>query len=198
MIETINNTSVFKNHIAEFDLNSDNNIWKNIVESDVKELKSKIEFNKVNSEPSNYNDEYLKLYQKNLDKSSQRLFNLEIIEKIKSNLKAIIDYSVNTQIWIGYIDELYEDSFTAKLYDKADSTTYEIAEFSIQEDVSDGDKELLKVGAIFYWSLVSANKNGQVKKESFIRFKRSIPVKVQEFDSLLDQADKLNDNIIWE
>lgn len=195
----MNNSSLIKSHIAEFDLNFENDgIWKNIVDSDVMELKNKIKSSKENSEPYNYYDEFLIKSYEHLGKHTQKLFNLEILDKLKTQLKVIIDYSINTQIWIGYIEELYDDSFTAKLYDKDDLTTYELAEFSIHEDVSDGDKDLLKIGAIFYWSLVSANKNGQVKKESFIRFKRSIPVQVREFDSVLDQADKLNDNIIWE
>lgn len=65
---------------------------------------------------------------------------------------------------------IYENSFEAKLVDKNDDSTFEIAEFDFDE-ISNGDLKLLKVGAIFYWSVGYASQNGQITKQSLLRFK---------------------------
>lgn len=107
------------------------------------------------------------------------------------------NYMCRSQNWVGHIIELSESEFTAKLIDKLDPTTYEIAQFGIDE-VSPGDLGLLKVGALFYWSVGFANQNGQVLKQSLIRFKRSIDFSVQEFDTLIDKAKEINASLKWD
>ncbi len=76
------------------------------------------------------------------------------------------------QQWVGHVVEIKDDVFVAKLDDLYLNTTHEIAEFEINE-VSPGDKELLKLGASFYFSLGYQLKSGQVRKMSLLRFRRA-------------------------
>lgn len=118
-----------------------------------------------------------------------------IFEKVSPNYK---NYITKSQNWIGYVIKLTDDSFTAKLEDQNNPTTYELAEFDIEDDVSEGDLELLKPGAVFYWSVGFANQNGQQIKQSFIRFKRALIMDESDFDGLMNKADELYDSINWD
>ena len=73
----------------------------------------------------------------------------ETFNKYRTNYKNYISKSQN---WIGHVLSLSNTDFTAKLLDKNDPTTFEIAQFEINE-ISKGDMELLKIGALFYWSI---------------------------------------------
>ena len=108
------------------------------------------------------------------------------------------DYSVSIQKWIGYVSELSGNRFTAILNDVNNPTTEEIATFDINEDVSEDDIPLIKTGAIFYWSIGYHTQNGQRKKESFIRFKRSVQFTKEDVDKIADNAEQLNRRIRWE
>ena len=114
-------------------------------------------------------------------------------QKRKNN----IDYICQSTRWIGYVLEIKENSFTAKLVDIDDNTTYEIADFD-KTDVSTFDKDLLTVGAVFYWSVGYANRYGQISKQSLVRFRRSIDLGIAEFDPIIDKAEELNHEIVWE
>lgn len=108
------------------------------------------------------------------------------------------NYISKSQKWIGHVTEISNDEFTAKLVDKNDtSSTYEIAQFDIDE-VSKGDIDLLKVGALFYWSVGYANQNGQIIKQSLIRFKRVADISIEDFDGIIDNARELSNSIIWD
>ncbi len=108
-----------------------------------------------------------------------------------------LNYICQSMNWIGYVTEIREDSFTARLTDTSNDTTDEIADFDLQ-DVSKDDLSLLTLGATFYWSVGYAYQYGQVIKQSFIRFKRSMDLSVQEFDTIMDEVKQLKDNIVWE
>jgi len=92
---------------------------------------------------------------------------------------------------------LSDTEFTAKLIDKNDQTTFEVAQFDMDE-ISKGDMELIKLGAISYWSVGFANQNGQISKQSLIRFKRSVALSISEFDYITDQASELSEKIHWD
>lgn len=85
----------------------------------------------------------------------------------------------------------------AKLEDKYDPTTYEIAEFEVAE-VSEDDISLLKLGAIFYWFVGYVNQDGQVFKQSLVRFKRIVDFTESEIDFIADEANELNNTLIWD
>jgi hypothetical protein len=124
------------------------------------------------------------------------LFNLpeNIISKPKERYR---NYIYNSQKWIGHVIELSEASFIAKLEDKYDPTTYEIAEFEV-EDVSEDDLGLLKLGAVFYWFVGYVNQDGRVFKQSLVRFKRVVDFTESEIDFIADEANELNDSLIWD
>ena len=107
------------------------------------------------------------------------------------------NYFTKSQNWVGQITELSDTEFTAKLIDKNDQTTFEVAQFDMDE-ISKGDMELIKLGAIFYWSVGFANQNGQISKQSLIRFKRSVALSISEFDYITDQASELSEKIHWD
>lgn len=107
------------------------------------------------------------------------------------------NYISRSQNWIGHVIEIAENEFTAKLEDKNNPTTYEIAQFDIDE-VSQGDQEMLKLGALFYWSVGKASINGQIIKQSMLRFKRSVDVTEEEFDHIMDNVNRQDSNINWD
>lgn len=107
------------------------------------------------------------------------------------------NHSEKTQRWVGYIDTISGDEFSAKLEDLNDPGTYEVANFDIAE-VSKSDKELLSIGAVFYWSVGYSNDNGQISKKSLIRFKRSVPFTIEEVDEVADWASKMVKRINWD
>lgn len=117
-----------------------------------------------------------------------------IISKPKAKYR---DYIYNSQKWVGHIIEMSNNSFKAKLIDGSDSTTYEIAEFEIDE-VSEDDLGLLKLGAIFYWFVGFVNQDGRVFKQSLVRFKRAVDFTESELDFIADKANELNDTLIWD
>jgi hypothetical protein len=110
-----------------------------------------------------------------------------------------------SQRWVGNIIKLNNDeNFTAKLEDLNDPTTYEIAEFNIR-DVPADDKEFLKVGNSFYWSVGYEVKNGQNRKASVLKFQRlpkmdehEIDRKINTIDNVVDRVDEIIKKINWE
>lgn len=125
-----------------------------------------------------------------ISESKKDLFSL-------SRNKNRLNYICDSIDWIGYVIDIQEDTFSAKVIEKDENTTYEIVDFD-KKDISTSDLQLLTIGAMFYWSIGYANQGGQVIKQSLIRFKRSIELSIQEFDSIIDEAKKLNDGILWE
>jgi hypothetical protein len=106
------------------------------------------------------------------------------------------NYICNSLNWTGYVIDIKEDSFTAKLMD-SNNATYEIADFD-KKDISESDLSLFSIGSTFYWSIGYANHDGQVTKQSLIRFKRSTDISMDEFDSIIDNAKKLKEGILWD
>ena len=75
---------------------------------------------------------------------------------------------MNEVKWHCFIEELRENDFDARLYDVSDPDgTYEICTFQISE-VSEHDKELVSLGAIFWWTIRDTGECG----ESVIEFMR--------------------------
>lgn len=116
---------------------------------------------------------------------------------INYTISSIRNSFSHTQKWIGYIVRLKTDSFIAKLEDINNPNTYEIGEFEFRE-ISPEDKELISLGTVFYWSIGYANYNGQVKKESIIRFKRTAGWKEDDVDFVADRSSRLDSELKWE
>lgn len=105
-------------------------------------------------------------------------------------------YSKKTQRWIGYVTEIKENSFFCRLVDLTNQGTEEFAEFDSSE-ISPEDKLLLQKGAIFYWSIGDTMSNGQLKKESILRFRRNISLTTDEIDTIEDRAEERFKNVQW-
>lgn len=142
------------------------------------------------------NEDYLNIQDNTIISDSKK----SKIENQSSALKQkTLNYYKKTQHWTGVITKINSKQkiFYAKLIDKNSGGTYEIAEFDFDE-ISTSDFSLVKKGAIFYYSLGYASNNGQIKKEAFLRFKRSVPFDAEEVDSIEDRVNKFNQNINWE
>ncbi len=138
-----------------------------------------------NMERSNDKDNY---------SSISEFFLPNFSEKINLDFQ---NYFSKTQKWVGYVEEIKDREFTAKLYDVNKPGTYETGDFSF-DDVSLEDRKLLTIGAVFYWSVGQEVRNSQVYNQSLIRFKRVPNWSVAEIDSTADRADYLSKNLKWE
>jgi hypothetical protein len=106
-------------------------------------------------------------------------------------------YFLKTQRWIGHVIEVTGKIFKAKLEDLNQPGTYEIGEFETN-DISTEDYELFKIGSVFYWSVGLANYNGQIVKQSLLRFQRVNNWTETDYDNCSDRASDLMKNLNWE
>ncbi len=75
--------------------------------------------------------------------------------------------------WEGYVEEVREDSFTARLLDLNDQEKQDQEAEIYRSEVTDDDQPLLESGAVFYWMLGYRDEpNGQRYRVSEIRFRR--------------------------
>lgn len=75
------------------------------------------------------------------------------------------------QKWEGYVIEINDKYFTARVTDLSEKHEDEEIEVMFTE-ISDDDKKLVCVGAIFYWNIGYEKEKGTVKRSSMIRFRR--------------------------
>lgn len=106
-------------------------------------------------------------------------------------------YFMKAQNWIGFVEDIGENDFKAKLVDRNSPGTYEVAFFD-KDEVSPGDIDLLISGAVFYWSVGFENNKGQVSKKSLIRFKRSVDFTLDDIDAITEESNALLNNIKWD
>lgn len=108
------------------------------------------------------------------------------------------DRFMETVSWQGYIESISEKEKTiyGRMRELYKNGTEESIEFDFN-DVSDDDKELVKIGAIFYYSIGYALKNGQRIKMAILRFKRNVKFSGLDVDNITDNAHKLSLGINW-
>lgn len=97
----------------------------------------------------------------------------------------------------GFVTSIKGEYFEAKLEEEKLNGTFEIGEFDIS-DVDEDDKDLFVIGGVFYWTFGYFKIKGQVKKMSEIRFQRIAILDNDEVNNILDDAENLNDSIIWD
>ncbi len=117
-----------------------------------------------------------------------------------SNADEIENFSYGiyeSQNWIGHVEEVNSDSFSARLIDLTNGGTNEFANFD-KKDISEDDQQLLKVGAAFYYSLGYSSDKGQVSKKAILRFQRLIEKSQYNIDNSLDRLIELKESINWE
>jgi len=103
------------------------------------------------------------------------------------------------QEWEGYVAEIGDDVFTARLLDVTARNKYEeeVADFPIA-DLSDTDRELLKPGAIFRWVIGYQRQRGGTKRRvSQITFRRMPAWSKKDIVDANRKAEGIAKSINW-
>lgn len=103
------------------------------------------------------------------------------------------------QEWEGYVSEVGEGMFTARLLDVTAGGKYEeeIADFPIL-DLSDTDQELLKPGAVFRWVIGYQRSTGGTKRRvSQVTFRRMPAWTKRDLSNAARKAADIAQSIEW-
>jgi len=101
------------------------------------------------------------------------------------------------QKWEGHVREIKADMFVAELVDLDKVAPMEEAEIPLQE-VSEEDRELLKIGAIFYWTIgYSESPAGTRRRAGEIRFRRLPAWTKREISEAERDAKEIIDALSW-
>lgn len=104
------------------------------------------------------------------------------------------------QEWEGYVTEIHDETFVARLVDKTAGADVpeEEGEFPFS-DVSDSDRELVKPGAIFRWTIgYLKSASGSKKRVSQIVFRRLPQWTRKELALAEMKAKEIASAIAWE
>ncbi len=106
-------------------------------------------------------------------------------------------HALTFQKWKGIVKCISEDTFVAQVADLISSVPDEEAEFSLS-DIQNDDKELLSVGAVFYWCIGYVySRSNQVTRASFLRFQR-LPLYSQDSVTVaVQKAKDIQAGITW-
>lgn len=92
------------------------------------------------------------------------------------------------QKWEGYVEEIGEETFTARLVDKSGTEPEQQAELLIS-DVAIDDRDLLVAGGVFYWTIGYRNDVcGGLRRTSSLRFRRLPAWSQKELSKAREQA----------
>jgi len=102
------------------------------------------------------------------------------------------------QEWEGYVIDIGSDTFVANLIDKTAKKTMaeESMEFPIA-DLSEDDRDMLRVGAIFRWSVGYQKRHGSKRKVSEIVFRRLPALTRSDFDAANNRVESILEAINW-
>ncbi len=105
--------------------------------------------------------------------------------------------AVSLQKWEGVVIAVEKDIFQARLLDLTDENPEEQAEFLIEE-ISDDDRELLRPGAVFYWSLgYLTTGTGQRIRTSIVKFRRLPAWTERDMRMAQERAKEIRQTIGW-
>jgi len=112
--------------------------------------------------------------------------------------KGNTDRFMETVSWQGYIESISEKekAIYGRMRELYKNGTDESVEFDFN-DVSDDDKELVKIGAIFYYSIGYALRKGQRIKMAILRFKRNVKFSGLDVDNITGNAHRLSLGVNW-
>lgn len=134
------------------------------------------------------------------DASSVSKFNAASILKevsVKESKSKINGSFQVIQKWIGFVENVQEEFFIARLNDLTNRGTDEIVEIR-KEDISPEDLQLIVKGGTFFWSIGRAKqRDGQITNQSLIRFRR-IPFDMEKFDDSIDAIKDIGKGLKWE
>lgn len=118
-------------------------------------------------------------------------------EVLLKEIDRVEDRFFSLQKWEGVVLEVKEDYFIARLHDLTVRGNEEEVELPLEE-VSEGDRDLVKPGAVFYWHIgYFDSRTGQRKRESVTRFRRLPAWRQEELESAKSEVDKIRDSIGW-
>ena len=106
--------------------------------------------------------------------------------------------SVSSEIlqkWEGIVLDVHEDSFTARLYDQVNKNVEE-AEFELEE-LREEERKLVRSGASFYWTIGYRDDCSGRHNESFIYFRRLLPLSKEELDEIKQRAKVRREKLGW-
>lgn len=83
-----------------------------------------------------------------------------------------IDRFTLLQQWEGCVNSLGDDEFRASLFDLTNPATPEEEATFDMEEVAPGDRNLVRPGAFFYWSVGYRTREGARERVSAIKFRR--------------------------
>jgi hypothetical protein len=119
----------------------------------------------------------------------------------------IIEYSpveihvnrmISLQKWHGYVLSVLDNSIWVRLIDLTNNGPDEETEISLEE-ITEEDWDLIKPGAIFYWSIGYLDLySGQRLRTSVIRFQRMPAWRDEEIRAAHKEAEELQNSINWE
>lgn len=97
------------------------------------------------------------------------------------------------QQWEGIVVSVSGDSFTATLKDLTDPSVAEESSELFLEDVGESDRELVELGAVFYWSVGYEDTPRGRERKSIIRFRRLPGWSGRQLDSVNAETAELSD-----
>ena len=100
------------------------------------------------------------------------------------------------QKWEGIVLDVLRESFTARLIDLTLEGSDEEAEFALDE-IDEGDKDLLKPGAVFYWNIGYSDSPSGRARVSIIRFRRLPVWRSEELQRAKRDAERLSGLLEW-
>jgi|SRR6516165_3758052 hypothetical protein len=133
-----------------------------------------------------------------LTANDKKSITFEIPQARRHNPQSIATFSP-MQEWEGYVTEVKDETFTAHLVDI--TAKRRIAEEKIEisiSDLSDQDKDLLREGALFRWSIGYYKQHGTKMKSSRIVFRRLPAWTKSDFMKAEQKAKELIGAITWE
>ncbi|MCK9613514.1 MAG: hypothetical protein M0R16_11590 [Bacteroidales bacterium] len=113
-------------------------------------------------------------------------------------ISSSLNHTQNTQRWVGYIIEINERKFKAKLEDITAPGTFEIGTFDIHDKDLIDEKEMIQIGAVFYLSVGYDVSRGTFAKQKLIRFQRLTKLTESDFNNAIDRADRIASSLNWE
>jgi len=152
----------------------------------------------INDLPKVTENQFFERFNSDLDESSKLEYIFQYFKdrfmpyNMYANGYSRNDRFLAFQKWQCRVTEITKESFSAIVTNLTDEHKEdEVVEFSLA-DVSDSDKELLNIGAIFYWSIGYLIKIGGTKiKSQIIKFKRLPKWSQEEIDQAYEEAGKL-------
>lgn len=107
------------------------------------------------------------------------------------------DSLVALQKWEGTVLGVHEDGIVARLVDLDGESSDLEAEIPLQE-LSQGDKQLVTAGAVFYWTIGYLDTaGGQRRRESVIRFRALPGWRAPDLQKAERQAEETREKLAW-